>query len=79
MLQKRPTMESYRRERITMKTKEELTTLKNEVEALNKKLAELSEDELNLVVGGIAPFEQFSGKLIGGVGSAVFEAPSILT
>ena len=62
-----------------MKTKEELTTLKNEVEALNKKFAELSEDELNLVVGGIAPFEQFSGNLNGGVGSSVFEAPSILT
>ena len=35
-----------------MKTKEELNTLKNEVEALNKKLAELSEDELNEVAGG---------------------------
>ena len=36
-----------------MKTKEELTALKNEVEALNKKLAELSEDELAQVIGGI--------------------------
>ena len=35
-----------------MKTKEELNALKNEVEALNKKLAELSEDELKLVSGG---------------------------
>ena len=35
-----------------MKTKEELNTLKNEVEALNKKLAELSEDEMKEVVGG---------------------------
>ena len=35
-----------------MKTKEELNALKEEVETLNKKLAELSEDELKLVVGG---------------------------
>jgi len=35
-----------------MKTKEELTALKNEVETLNKKLAELSEDELKQVAGG---------------------------
>ena len=37
-----------------MKTKEELNALKEEVEALIKKLAELSEDELKLVTGGIA-------------------------
>ena len=35
-----------------MKTKEELNALKNEVEALNKKLAELNEDELKQVSGG---------------------------
>ena len=35
-----------------MKTKEELNTLKEEVENLRKKLAELSEDELKQVVGG---------------------------
>ena len=35
-----------------MKTKEELSTLKEEVETLNKKLAELSEDELKQVAGG---------------------------
>ena len=38
-----------------MKTKEELTALKNEVEAMNKKLSELSEDELKAVTGGTAP------------------------
>ena len=51
-----------------MKTKEELNALKNEVETLNKKLAELREDELKLVVGGVSierdnlldPFEQKS-------------------
>ena len=36
-----------------MKTKEELNALKEEVETLNKKLAELTEDELKLVTGGI--------------------------
>ncbi len=35
-----------------MKTKEELNALKTEVEALNKKLAELTEEELKEVVGG---------------------------
>ena len=35
-----------------MKTKEELNALKEEVETLNKKLAELTEDELQQVAGG---------------------------
>ena len=35
-----------------MKTKEELIALKEEVETLNKKLAELNEDELEQVSGG---------------------------
>ena len=38
-----------------MKTKEELNALKEEVEALNKKLADLSEEELAQVAGGAAP------------------------
>lgn len=37
-----------------MKTNEELNALRNEVEALNKKLAELSKEELELVTSGIA-------------------------
>ena len=36
-----------------MKTKEEINALKAEVETLNKKLAELSEDELQQVTGGL--------------------------
>ena len=36
-----------------MKTKEELNALKEEVEALNKKLAELTEEELKQVTGGV--------------------------
>ena len=36
-----------------MKTKEELNALKEEVEALNKKLAELSDEELQQVAGGL--------------------------
>ena len=35
-----------------MKTKEELNALKEEVASLNKKLQELSEEELKLVTGG---------------------------
>ena len=38
-----------------MKTKEELNALKEEVEALNKKLAELTEEELAQVSGGVGP------------------------
>ena len=36
-----------------MKTKEELNALKEEVETLNKKLAELTEEELAQVAGGM--------------------------
>ena len=35
-----------------MKTKEELNALKNDVETLNKKLHELTEEELKQVSGG---------------------------
>ena len=38
-----------------MKTKEELNTLKAEVETLNQKLAELTEEELTQVIGGFGP------------------------
>ena len=38
-----------------MKTKEELSTLREEVETLNKKLCELTEDELAEVTGGLRP------------------------
>ena len=37
-----------------MKAKEELNALKEEVEALNKKLAELTEEELTQVTGGVS-------------------------
>ena len=37
-----------------MKTKEELDTLKEEIKALNKKLAELTAEELVLITGGKA-------------------------
>ena len=39
-----------------MKTKEELKVLKEEVETLNKKLAELNEEELEQVTGGVTHF-----------------------
>ena len=38
-----------------MKTPEELNALKEEVIALNKQLAELTEDELKQLDGGITP------------------------
>ena len=43
-----------------MKTKEELNALKEEVETLNKKLAELTEEELAQVCGGVAPTDDTS-------------------
>ena len=38
-----------------MKTKEELNALKEEVETLNRKLHELTEEELDQVSGGFDP------------------------
>ena len=38
-----------------MKTKEELNALRNEVNSLNEKLAELTGDELEQVTGGFIP------------------------
>ena len=49
-----------------MKTKEELKALKEEVETLNKKLAELSEEELSQVSGGVLPD---GGKIVFGLSS----------
>ena len=48
-----------------MKTAEELNALKEEVEALNKKLAELTEEELAQVTGGgnFADLEQMTNVL----------------
>ena len=37
-----------------MKTKEELNAIKGEIDTLNRKLAELSEDELEMVSGGVS-------------------------
>lgn len=37
-----------------MKTKEELNVIRGEIDTLNKKLAELSEDELEMVSGGVS-------------------------
>ena len=44
-----------------MKTKEELNALKEEVAALNRKLAELSEEELKQVAGGEMDFVIVTG------------------
>lgn len=40
-----------------MKTKEELNAIKEEIETLNKKLAELTEEELEQVTGGKTIFD----------------------
>ena len=45
-----------------MKTKEELNALKSEVETLSKKLAELTEDEIEKVAGGIVVEDWTSGQ-----------------
>ena len=43
-----------------MKSKEELNTIKEEVETLNEKLAELTPEEIAQVTGGLVPV--FTGK-----------------
>ena len=48
-----------------MKTKEELNALKEEVKTMNKKLAELSEEELAQVTGsGFLPVENDGNDVI---------------
>ena len=48
-----------------MKTKEELNALKEEFEALNRKLAGLTDEELAQVSGGLSP--KYDIELPGGV------------
>ena len=54
-----------------MKTKEELNALKEEVETLNKKLHELTEEELAQVFGGLVPDLTFQHGLV----RPVYETP----
>ena len=52
-----------------MKTAEELNAIKEEVEALNKKLAELTEEELVQVSGGVLPdIIDLPGLVVSGAG-----------
>ena len=51
-----------------MKTQEELIALKEEVETLNKKLAELSEDELAQVTGGVLPKDYYENIILNSLG-----------
>ncbi len=53
-----------------MKSKEELNALKEEVETLNKKLAELTEEELAQVTGGANEYDENVLKISGGEISA---------
>ena len=60
------------------KTKEELNKLKEDVEAVNEKLSELTEDELAQVTGGID--KEFLAKKSQWIfGGEHGDAPSILT
>ena len=47
-----------------MKTKEELNALNEEVETMSKKLAELNEEELELVTGGILPKDSYENVIL---------------
>lgn len=65
------------------KTKEELQELKKEYETLTTKLKELTEEELNVVTGGIEPEEHniiltgdFKGNWADGSGGGVFNEGS---
>ena len=49
-----------------MKTAEELNALKEEVETLNKKLADLTGEELAQVCGGLAPGRRYWPRYMGG-------------
>ena len=46
-----------------MKSKEELNALKEEIENLNQKLAELTEEELTQVSGGFEPGSYSQAKI----------------
>ena len=61
-----------------MKTKEELNAIKEEVEALNTKLAELSEEELAQVCGGLVPIPNWRGSIIGLTGGSCPEEHNIM-
>lgn len=56
-----------------MKTEEELNALKNEYEALNAKLAELTGEELEQITGGLAPGRRYWGRNTGS--SSKMEGP----
>ena len=66
-----------------MKTKEELSALKAEVEEMNRKLSELSEDELKAVAGGDAtsanvvgyPNGDYAGGIVGREENNLASAP----
>ena len=57
-----------------MKTKEELNALRNEVETLNRRLAELSEEELAQVAGGMSDIDEsiMNGTVMGHLYNAFY-------
>ena len=58
-----------------MKTPEELNVLKEEIETLNKKLAELTEEELAQVSGGVrvSPATLVIGTALGHIPTKIME------
>lgn len=48
-----------------MKTREELNAIKEEYENVNKKLAELNEEELEQIAGGLIPIPYIYGSIDG--------------
>ncbi|MBQ0036051.1 MAG: hypothetical protein KBT35_03925 [Firmicutes bacterium] len=59
-----------------MKTKEELNELKQELETFGNKLQELSDEELSLVTGGVAPRWQWALGIIGDMPLVASDASS---
>ena len=55
------------------KTQEELNALKEEVETLNNKLKELTEEELAQVSGGLVPIPNWMGSIISLTGGSYSE------
>ena len=56
------TLKNNKKEESTMKTPEELNALKEEVETLNKKLHELTPEELAQISGGRIPADKYDSE-----------------
>ncbi len=59
-----------------MKTKEELNALKAELEKLNARLNELTEEELKEVTGGVTPKKYDDEMFVMGIGEKIVGGPT---